>query len=56
MNPLRKKILSVIGRMLGRWDLTRICCHIKGNHAFIRTQRVAQRFPHLQGVYTFLKT
>lgn len=51
MNPLRKKILDSIGRLLGRWDKTWLANHIKGNHAAIQCQRVAQRFPNAKGVF-----
>ena len=51
MNPLRKKILSTIGRILGQWDKTWLAVHLRGNYIAVRKQRVAQRFPHAQGVF-----
>lgn len=51
MNPLRKKILSTIGRILGQWDKTWLAVHLRGNCIAVRKQRVAQRFPHAQGVF-----
>ncbi len=43
MNPLRKKILNAIGRILGRWDKTWLAKHTKGNRMHIRSQRYAYR-------------
>lgn len=43
MNVLRKKILFVIGRCLGRWDKTWLATHLRGSVANIRSQRIAFR-------------
>ena len=51
MNPIRKKLLNAIGRILGRWDKTWLAQHLQGNRETIRKQRVAQRFPHVHGVF-----
>lgn len=51
MNPIRRKILNGIGRFLGKWDKTWLAQHLKGNRATICTQRMAQRFPHVKGVF-----
>lgn len=43
MNPLRKKILESIGQVLGKWDMTWLAQHVKGNTTYIRSQRYAYR-------------
>lgn len=43
MNPIREKILNSIGRLLGRWDMTWLAEHMRGNKIHIRSQRYAVR-------------
>ena len=50
MNPIRKTILSFIGRVLGRWDKTWLSVHLQGSVAIIRSQRIACRL-HNQSLY-----
>ena len=47
MNPIRKTILSIIGRGLGRWDKTWLAAHLHGSIANVRSQRVAYRIHNL---------
>ena len=58
MNPIRRKLLTIIGCALGNYDKTWLAQHIQGSREAIRKQRVAQRFPHLQGVFfpQYIKT
>lgn len=51
MNPIRKKILNLIGSVLGKYDKTWLAVHLKNTGEIIRKRRVAQRFPHAQGVF-----
>ena len=41
MNPIRKKILEAIGRMLGKWDKTWLANHFRGTHAKVLSTRYA---------------
>lgn len=43
MNPIRKKILSTIGKILGRWDQTWLAQHFHGSKVAIRSQRLATK-------------
>lgn len=43
MNPIRKKLLKVIGRCLGWYDNTWLAKHFQGNKATIRCMRYAYR-------------
>lgn len=43
MNIIRKKILNVIGFILGKYDRTWLGAHLKGNRITIHSQRVATR-------------
>jgi len=53
MNPLRKKILSTIGRILGQWDKTWLAVHFRGTCNVIRSQHIAKRFSHAQEGVSF---
>lgn len=44
MNPIRKKILESIGRLLGKWDKTWLANHFRGTYAKILSARYAYRF------------
>ena len=44
MNPLRKKILEGVGRLLGKWDKTWLANHFRGTYAKILSTRYAYRF------------
>lgn len=43
MNPIRKKILHLIGYILSKWDVTWLATHFKGNKINIRSLRYAYR-------------
>lgn len=43
MNPIRRKILNNIGRLLAMWDKTWLANHLQGNFNTIRSQRYAHR-------------
>lgn len=51
MNPIRRKILYVLGRLLAKWDETRLANHLQGNRKMIKTIRVSRRFPNAEGVF-----
>lgn len=43
MNPIRKKILYGIGSLLGKWDMTWLATHMRGNRLHVLSQRYARR-------------
>ena len=51
MNPIRKKILILIGNLSFRWQKTRLYNHLEGNRRFVHQQHIAKRFSHAEGVY-----
>lgn len=51
MNPIRKKILTIIGNCSFHWQQTWFYKHLEGNKRFIRQQRMTRLFPHVKGVF-----
>lgn len=43
MNPIRRKILNTIGRLLAKWDRTWLAKHLLGTKQNIRSRRYAYR-------------
>ena len=43
MNPIRRKILNTVGRVLALWDKTWLANHLQGNYNTIHSQRYAHR-------------
>lgn len=43
MNPIRKKILKAIGRLLRKWDKTWLANHFRGTKFYVRSKRYAYR-------------
>lgn len=43
MNPIRKKILNIMGSILGKYDRTWLSIHLEGTRIAIHSQRVATR-------------
>ena len=51
MNPIRRKILSIFGRLLVNWDQTWLAKHFLGSRKMINNIRVSSRFPNANGVF-----
>lgn len=51
MNPIRKKILTIIENLSFFLHKTWLNKHIDGNKRFIHQQRMARLFPHAKGVF-----
>lgn len=51
MNPIRRKILKIIGNCSFRWRQTWLHNHLEGNKRFIRQQRIERLFPKAKGVF-----
>lgn len=50
MNPLRKKILTVWGKLSYRWSKSWLASHLAGNRAFINNVRLSQEFKKANNV------
>jgi acetyltransferase-like isoleucine patch superfamily enzyme len=51
MNPIRKKILTIIGNCSYLWQQTWLHNHLEGNKRFIRQQWMTRLFPKAKGVF-----
>lgn len=50
MNPIRRRILTLIGYWSFRWQKTWLYKHIKGSKHLIYQQQIARRFAHAESV------
>lgn len=50
MNPLRKKILTIWGKLSCRWSKSWLASHLAGNRAFINNVRLCQEFKKANNV------
>lgn len=51
MNPIRKKMLFVVGRLLAKWDKTWLAKRVQGNRKIIQTIRLSRKFSTINGVF-----
>lgn len=51
MNPIRKKILTIIGKCSSRWQQTWLHKHIEGNRAYINNVLICREFKKANDVH-----
>lgn len=50
MNPIRKKILTLLGNLSFHWKKSWLSNHLEANRRFIHKQRMAKHFAHAENV------